>query len=113
MSIDAISLAAKALDGLHMRQAALAYNLANISTPGFQPVELDFEQALRSAAAQGPGAIEGLRFAFRLGKPMQAGDEPRQDLMLIDASNNAMHYAALADMTSRRFAIASAAIGVR
>lgn len=113
MSVDAISLASKALDGLHMRQAALSYNLANIGTPGFRPVELEFEGALRNAAAQGPGAVDGLRFSFTVGRALQPDDERRHDLMLVDASNNAMRFAALADMTSRRMAIASAVIGAR
>ena len=113
MSVDAISLAAKALDGMQMRSAALAYNIANINSPRFQPLEVNFESALRKAAGDGPGALTDLDFAFTAGRVLAPGDERREDLMLVDASQNAMRYAALADMTGRRFAILSAAIGGR
>ena len=113
MSVDAISLCAKALDGMQMRSAALAYNIANINSPKFQPLEVNFEGALRKAAGGGPGALADLDFVFTAGRAFAPGDERREDLMLVDASQNAMRYAALADMTGRRFAILSAAIGGR
>ena len=113
MSVDAISLAAKALDGMQMRSAALASNIANINSLRFQPLEVNFESALRKAAGGGPEALADLHFAFTAGRALAPGDERREDLMLVDASHNAMRYAALADMTGRRFAILSAAIGGR
>lgn len=113
MAIDPVGLAAKALDGLFMRSAALAYNIGNINSPRFQPLEVNFEAALRRAAAGGDGALAALSFGFTAGAPLALGDERREDLMLIDASSNAMRFAALADMTGRRMAIESAAIGGR
>lgn len=113
MSVDAISLAAKALDGMQMRSAALAYNIANINSPRFQSLEVNFEKTLRKAAGDGPDALADLDFTFTAGRAFVPGDERREDLMLADASQNAMRYAALADMTGRRFSILSAAIGGR
>ncbi|MDF0606921.1 flagellar basal body protein [Neisseriaceae bacterium TC5R-5] len=40
-----------ALDGLQLRQQALAQNIANLNTPGYQPLRVDFEQALSQAVA--------------------------------------------------------------
>jgi flagellar basal-body rod protein FlgB len=36
-----------ALDGLAARHRAIAQNLANVETPGYQPVEVSFEDQLR------------------------------------------------------------------
>lgn len=113
MSVDAIALAAKALDGLHMRSAALAYNLANISSPRFQALTVDFEATLRQAALHGEGALKDVEFSFVAGKAFAPGEERREDLLLADASSNAARYAALADMTGRRLAILAATIGAR
>lgn len=113
MSVDAITLAAKALDGLHMRSAALAYNLANVGSPRFQSLEVNFEASLRQAAHRGKSAVDALDFGFTAGPAFGPGDERREDLMLVDASSNAARYAALADMTGRRLAILSATIGGR
>ena len=45
-----------ALSGLSMRQRVIADNIANIQTPGFLAGKVSFEDALRSAVADGtPG----------------------------------------------------------
>ena len=113
MSVDAIAVAARALDGLQMRQAALDYNLANVNSPKFQMIEVNFERALRAAAGQGTQAVAALEFGFTAGRVFASGEDRREDLMLVDAAQNAMRYSALSDMTGRRFAILEAAIGGR
>ncbi len=113
MSVDAIALLSKALDGHAMRAAAIAYNLANISSPQFRSLEVRFETALRQAARNGPEALEQLRFDFAPGRLFKPGEDRREDLMLIDASRNAGRYAALVEMVSRRLAIEAMASGVR
>lgn len=113
MSVDAITLAARALDGLHMRSGALAYNLANVNSPRFQALEVNFESALRQASAGGQQSVETVEFRFTAGRAYAVAEDRREDMMLVDASTNAMRYAALADMTSRRLAILSASIGAR
>jgi flagellar basal-body rod protein FlgB len=48
-----------ALTGLSMRQRAIADNIANIQTPGFLAGKVSFEDALRSAVADGdPGGAK-------------------------------------------------------
>jgi hypothetical protein len=96
-----------------MRSAALAYNLANINSPQFQPLEVNFEATLRKAAGLGEAAVQGTQFEFKAGRMFAPGEERREDLIVVDASNNAMRYAALADMIGRRFAIGAAAGGGR
>jgi flagellar basal body rod protein FlgG len=43
-------VAAKALDGLTLRMAAIAQNIANANSQQFRPLEVRFEEALRIAA---------------------------------------------------------------
>lgn len=113
MSTEPLSeaVAAKALDGLSMRMAAIAQNLANAATPRYQPIGVDFEQALRSAAQRGPQAVENLEFAFTAGRSYRQGEDRRIDLMLADASTTAARYAALVDMLGRRMSLREEAIG--
>ena len=48
-----------ALDGLSQRQRTIADNLANVDTPGFRAVAVDFESALASAISSGDTASLG------------------------------------------------------
>ena len=107
----AMVVAAKALDGLSMRMAAIADNIANVASPNFRAAKVDFEQALQAAAGRGEEAVSQLKLGFEKGEMFRAGDERRMDLMLADASQTAMRYAALVDMLGRRFSIEQAAIG--
>jgi flagellar basal-body rod protein FlgB len=50
-SIDpTLALISRGLDACSLRQAVYASNVANVNTPGYQPLEVQFESALRSAA---------------------------------------------------------------
>ena len=113
MSDDLLSVAigARALDGLSMRMAALAHNLANAGSPRFQTVAVDFEDALRTAAGQGRKALDGLQFDFVAGKTYGPSDERRIDLLVADAAQTAMRYTALVDMLGRRLALRQSALG--
>ncbi len=106
-----ILVGARALDGLHIRMAAIAHNLANASTPRFQSVAVNFEDKLREAEAQGDKALQELRFSYEAGPVFEAKDERRIDLLIADASQTAMRYSALVDMLGRRLALRSIALG--
>lgn len=55
-----LDVMSRALDGLAHRENAIATNLANIDTPGYQPVSVDFETALQDAAqAAGAAGLTG------------------------------------------------------
>ncbi len=47
-----------ALDGLALRQRAIADNVANLQTPGFHARRVQFEDELARAVAGGSGAVE-------------------------------------------------------
>lgn len=50
-----------ALDATVLRQQAAAANLANIHTPGYQPVRVRFDTHLQQAGGPGSAASTGLR----------------------------------------------------
>jgi flagellar basal-body rod protein FlgB len=109
----AITVASKALDGLYLRMAAIAQNLANASSAGYQPIAVDFEGALAAASAKGDGAVEALHFEFTAARPYGANEDRRVDLMIADAAQTAMRYSALVEMTSRRLSLGEIAIGAQ
>lgn len=113
IAVDPVLLAAKALDGMQLRAAALAHNLANTGAPQFRVQEVSFEADLRRAAMAGPEALHSLRFSIRAGPLRGPDDERRDDLLLVDAAANAMRFAAVADLASRRLALAAAIAGAR
>ena len=44
--------------GAAARQQAIAQNLANVDTPGYQRVDVDFHKTLRDAMASGGSALQ-------------------------------------------------------
>jgi flagellar basal-body rod protein FlgB len=62
VSNDAVSsVLSAALDGLGWRQRVIADNIANVDTPGFRPVSVDFETALRRVIADPEDAASALQ----------------------------------------------------
>ena len=55
----------RAISGAGQRHAALAANLANVNTPGYQRVDVDFQSALRGALSSDDAhsALETTSFA--------------------------------------------------
>ncbi|WP_417564406.1 flagellar basal body rod protein FlgB [Microbacterium sp.] len=55
--LDSVTISAltSALDGLSLRQRAIADNIANINTPGYHAKRVQFEQALAESVAAGSG----------------------------------------------------------
>ena len=56
---DSVSISAltSALDGLSLRQRAIADNIANINTPGYRAKRVAFEEALAASVAAGDGRV--------------------------------------------------------
>lgn len=110
--MDAISalLITKALDGLHARAQATAQNVANANSPGFRPVRVDFEEALKAAASAGPAALRSVTPTVGQVPEGAAGNEMRLDLELATASETGLRYAALLDLLGRQLQISRTAI---
>lgn len=96
----------KALDGLWARSLATAQNVANANSPGYRPVRVSFEEALQSAARQGPEALRNVRASIaQAPQATAAGTEMRLDLELATASETGLRYAALLDLLGRQLQI--------
>ncbi|KAF0171665.1 MAG: flagellar biosynthesis protein FlgB [Hyphomonadaceae bacterium] len=101
-----VALVGKALDGLFLRSSYIAQNLANVNTPDYQSVDVNFEAHLAAAAQQGAGAVR--RTAPQLRNVGSAGEEVRIDLELAKASETTLRYTALVEVLTRQAAIAQA-----
>ena len=89
----------KALDGLSLRSAATAENIANGNSPGYRPVRVAFESELAAAAAKGEASVRAVELEV---EPEAAGPQAlRMDLELADQSQTAMRYGALVDVLAR------------
>ncbi len=104
------ALAIKAMDGLALRQTAIAENIANSGSDVFARRSVSFEDALREAAADGPEAVRSLVFNIEKDESQISGSEIRLDLEMQSSSSTAGRYSALADLLGRQMQIARAAV---
>jgi flagellar basal-body rod protein FlgB len=110
----------KAMVGSTMRQQALAQNIANVDTPGYRRVDVDFESALRDALQTGPAqassAVDAVTFSEKTdaAAPVQA-DGNSVDLSTEAATEamNGLNYQALVTVASTRISILQNAMGVK
>lgn len=99
----------KALDGLSMRQMAIAQNVATVGSRSDANLRVDFEDALRRAAAAGDEAVESMPLRFDAVR-VPTGAERRMDLDLADASETALRYSALVDVLGREMSLMRLAV---
>ena len=106
----------RAISGASARHNALASNLANANTPGYQRVDVDFHGAL--AAAMGDRqALEGM--SFRPSTDLSAG-VVRADGSTVDVdaesarlAANALEHSAAVTVAGTRIHILQIAMGVK
>jgi len=109
----------RAIEGAGKRHEALAANIANANTPGYQRLEVDFHSALASAMDRGdetPSALE--RLSFKPAKDQAAG-VTRADGSTVDIDTeaaqlavNALEQQAAVQVAHTRINILKAAMGV-
>lgn len=100
----------KALDGLSLRSAATAQNLANVNSANYRPVAVSFEDELRAAAAKGETAV--LALAVEIRDSGHAGPPGvRMDLELEAQSETALRYGALVDVLARELQLQRSIMG--
>jgi flagellar basal-body rod protein FlgB len=102
----------RAMSGAAMRQEAIANNLANVNTPGYQREDVDFHGALMAALQTG----DPERAAFSVVR--EEGSAGRADGNGVDAdvenaqmARNGMEQEALAAVAKARIGIVEMAIG--
>lgn len=101
----------RALDLLSLRQRVLAHNLANVETPGYRRVDVDFRAALLQALEDpardtGPGVF--LVQANRLSR--QDGNGVDVDQAMVELTENALLFQSVAAALRIKLAMLRAAI---
>lgn len=81
----------RALDGLTERQQAIATNLANLETPGYQAREVHFEDSLRRAATTGRIADAEISVTRSLAPTRLNRNNVNIDTEVLASSENALH----------------------
>ena len=107
----------RAISGASQRHAALAANLANVNTPGYQRVDVDFHSALQGAMAGDDPHREVGRAAFspqRDGAAVSRADGNGVDADAESAkiAANALEQQAAVTVAQTRIAILKSAMGV-
>jgi flagellar basal-body rod protein FlgB len=109
----------RAIEGAGKRHEALAANIANANTPGYQRLEVDFHSALASAMDRGDDARNALeRLSLEPAKDQAAG-ATRADGSTVDIdgesaklAENALEQQAAVQVAHTRINILKAAMGV-
>jgi flagellar basal-body rod protein FlgB len=107
-----------AIRGAGARHEALAANLANANTPGYQRVDVDFHGALASAVSRGEESQEALHsLSFSPARDASAG-AVRADGSTVDVDSesaklaaNALEHQAAVQVAHARIGILKAAMG--
>jgi flagellar basal-body rod protein FlgB len=109
----------RAIEGAGKRHEALAANLANANTPGYQRVDVDFHGALTAAIARGDesrGALESLSFApardASAGATRADGSTVDVDAESAKLAANALEQQAAVQVVHARIGILKAAMGI-
>lgn len=80
----------RALDGLERRQQAIATNIANLETPGYQAREVMFEDSLRRAAALGRPEEADVTIERSMAPTRANGNNVNIDRELLAGSENVL-----------------------
>lgn len=108
------NLLGAALRGAAARQTALAQNLANANTPGYQRVDVDFHSMLEQAS--GARRTETVDFTAEVDGAAQMrldGSTVDVDREAAELAANGLEYQALVSVAQGRIGIIQSALGVR
>ena len=105
------AVVASALDGLALRQQVIAQNVANLNTPGYTPLRVDFEECLKSLAA-GETAVPAfkVRPAVRAEIPRVSDHGTGLSRELAMMSDTVLRYQALIQGINKQLGIMQLAI---
>jgi len=100
-----------AMNGLMTQQSVIANNVANLSTPGFTASEVDFEDALRAAIANGTTPPADPATITPSSAPAnQDGNNVDVNTETLNLSNTELRYQAVSGAMSAKFQELGAAI---
>ena len=103
----------KAIMGASARQQAIAQNLANVDTPGYQRVDVDFHTTLRDAMASGATsrAPRSPPSATPRAQVRPDGSTVDADVEAAAQARNGLEYETLVQVSKARVDIIEAAMG--
>jgi flagellar basal-body rod protein FlgB len=105
----------RALSGSALRQEAIASNIANVNTPGYQRQDVDFQTALQAAWDQGKPSVARLAPAIATDATAQVrqdGSSVDIDVEAAAQAKNGLQYEAISQVLKTRLSIIRSAIGV-
>lgn len=100
----------KALDALSMRATATAQNIANANSPGYRPIRVTFEEALRAAAPGGLAPINAVQPQMVAAVDAEGRRALRLDLELATATSTAGRYGTLIELLNRQLQMDALAV---
>ena len=106
-----LSLLERSLDVRLQKENALAADLANADTPGFRPVDVDFDGAMRAAVRELSSGREPERTSPALIQSLDRseagldGNAVDRDRTLVSMAGNALQYGASARAAGKLLAI--------
>lgn len=99
-----------AVQGLSARSRAIADNISNIQTPGFQARRVAFEEAVAKAAGSGEKGLTGPTTALSLEPTRLDGNNVNLDTETLQSIDTGMRYQLALRAIDDRFAVTRAAL---
>lgn len=103
----------RALDGLEARQRAIASNIANLETPGYQSRVVNFEDSLRSAIGDGDPQSASIEFGRSVAPTRANGNNVNLDVELMESSEAVLLQRLLTQSLTSKYSMMNTAISGR
>lgn len=100
----------QSLDGLSARMVATAQNIANANSPGYRPLRVSFEDALRRAAPLGVDALRAVAPRVATTTDSEGRGALRLDLELATATSTSGRYQTMVELLNRMLQIEAVAL---
>jgi flagellar basal-body rod protein FlgB len=99
-----------ALNGLDARQRAISSNLANIETPGYHALEVNFEDSLREAVAKGDPMRAQTSTTESLAATRINGNNVNIDFEVLTSSENVLRQKLVVQALNNKYSLLRTAI---
>jgi len=99
-----------ALNGLDARQRAISSNLANIETPGYHAREVNFEDSLRDAFADGDPTQTLTTTSQSLAATRLNGNNVNIDFEVLNSSENVLRQKLVVQALNNKYSLLRTAI---
>ena len=93
----------QAMHGLAARQRAIADNVSNIQTPGFQASRVDFESSLRQAVASGDPSSTVVETSLSGDPSRQDGNNVNLDDETLSLTDTNLRYQTMVEAMNAKF----------